>query len=112
MYKRQVPNLPLKYSGTDVGRASQGAALALKCRILLRNEKWADAAKMCIRDSAWGDSEPVGQDDGCIRDTACSYRVWQCVPTGEAEGFFRGLKLFPGVILQPERPPAKGLREG
>lgn len=22
---------------------------------------------------AWGDSEPVGQDDGCIRDTACSY---------------------------------------
>ena len=39
-----VPNLPLKYSGTDVGRASQGAALALKCRILLRNEKWADAA--------------------------------------------------------------------
>ena len=25
-----VPNLPLKYSGTDVGRASQGAALALK----------------------------------------------------------------------------------
>lgn len=34
-----VPNLPLKYSGTDVGRASQGAALALKCRILLRNEK-------------------------------------------------------------------------
>ena len=59
-----------------------------------------------------GDSEPVGQDDGCIRDTACSYRVWQCVPAGEAEGFFRGLILFPGVILQPERPSAKGLREG
>ena len=50
-------------------------------------------------------------DDGCIGDTACSYRVWQCVPAGEAEGFFRGLKLFPGVIFQPERPPAKGLRE-
>ena len=43
---------------------------------------------------AWGDSEPVGQDDGCIGDTACSYRVWQCVPAGEAEGFFRGLILF------------------
>ena len=60
---------------------------------------------------ARGDSEPLGQDDGCIGDTACSYRVWQCVPAGEAEGFFRSLKLFPGVILQPERPPAKGLRE-
>ena len=41
-----------------------------------------------------------------------SYRVWQCVPAGEAEGFFRGLILFPGVILQLERPSAKGLREG
>ena len=29
----------------------------------------------------------------------------------KGEGFFRSLKLFPGVILQPERPPAKGLRE-
>lgn len=39
-----APNLPLKYSGTDIGRVTKGAVLAFKCRILLRNEKWADAA--------------------------------------------------------------------
>lgn len=36
--------LPVQYTGTEVGRATQGAALALKCRILLYNEQWADAA--------------------------------------------------------------------
>ncbi len=39
------PNLPLQYSGTDVGRATKGAALALKCRICLWNEKWEAAAE-------------------------------------------------------------------
>ncbi|WP_417128693.1 RagB/SusD family nutrient uptake outer membrane protein [Phocaeicola sp.] len=36
--------LPRQYSGSDVGRATKGAALALKCRILLYNEQWAEAA--------------------------------------------------------------------
>lgn len=36
--------LPLQYSGVDVGRVTKGAALALKCRILLYNEQWEDAA--------------------------------------------------------------------
>jgi hypothetical protein len=38
-------NLPTSYSGDDVGRVTKGAALAQKCRILLYNERWADAAE-------------------------------------------------------------------
>jgi hypothetical protein len=38
-------NLPISYSGSDVGRATKGAALAYKVRALLYNEQWADAAK-------------------------------------------------------------------
>ncbi|WPU92236.1 RagB/SusD family nutrient uptake outer membrane protein [Mucilaginibacter sabulilitoris] len=37
--------LPTSYSGTDVGRATKGAALAYKAKVLLYNEKWADAAQ-------------------------------------------------------------------
>lgn len=37
--------LPTSFSGQDVGRATKGAALAQKCRILLYNEKWAEAAE-------------------------------------------------------------------
>lgn len=37
--------LPTSYSGSDVGRVTKGAALAQKCRILLYNEKWAEAAE-------------------------------------------------------------------
>jgi len=37
--------LPLKYSSTDVGRATKGAALTLKAKTLLYNEKWSDAAE-------------------------------------------------------------------
>ncbi|RXK81415.1 RagB/SusD family nutrient uptake outer membrane protein [Filimonas effusa] len=37
--------LPASYSGSDVGRATKGAALAYKARILLYNQKWADAAQ-------------------------------------------------------------------
>jgi len=36
--------LPLSYSGTNLGRATKGAALALKARMLLFNEKWSEAA--------------------------------------------------------------------
>lgn len=36
--------LPQKYSGGDVGRATKGAALAVKAKTLLYNEKWSDAA--------------------------------------------------------------------
>ena len=39
-----APGLPLSYSGTDVGRATRGAALGLKCRALLWNERWEEAA--------------------------------------------------------------------
>ncbi|RKD87823.1 RagB/SusD family nutrient uptake outer membrane protein [Mangrovibacterium diazotrophicum] len=37
--------LPTSYSSSsDIGRATQGAALALKARVLLYNERWAEAA--------------------------------------------------------------------
>lgn len=35
--------LPVSYSNTDTGRASKGAALALKARSALYNENWAEA---------------------------------------------------------------------
>lgn len=37
-------DLPLSYSGSDVGRVTRGAALALKTRILLFQGKWTQAA--------------------------------------------------------------------
>lgn len=37
--------LPLSYTGTDVGRATKGAALAFKAKILLYNDKWAESAE-------------------------------------------------------------------
>jgi hypothetical protein len=37
--------LPTSYSGSDVGRATKGAALAYKAKALLYNGKWADAAQ-------------------------------------------------------------------
>jgi hypothetical protein len=37
-------NLPTKYSGSDVGRVTKGAALAYKARVYLYNQKWAEAA--------------------------------------------------------------------
>lgn len=36
--------LPISYSGSDIGRATKGAALAYKAKILLYNQQWADAA--------------------------------------------------------------------
>ncbi|HBE40187.1 MAG TPA: RagB/SusD family nutrient uptake outer membrane protein [Bacteroidales bacterium] len=36
--------LPVSYSGADKGRATKGAALALKTRVLLYESKWAEAA--------------------------------------------------------------------
>jgi len=37
-----APSLPVSYSGTDIGRITRGAALALKARIELFNGKYAD----------------------------------------------------------------------
>jgi len=39
-----APLLPESYSGADLGRVTKGAALALKARVLLYNERWAEAA--------------------------------------------------------------------
>jgi len=39
-----APDLPLTYTGTDKGRVTRGAALALKARTLLYAGKWAEAA--------------------------------------------------------------------
>jgi len=40
-----IPLLPNTYTAsTDLGRVSKGAALALKARVLLYNERWAEAA--------------------------------------------------------------------
>ncbi|QDW24826.1 RagB/SusD family nutrient uptake outer membrane protein [Pedobacter sp. KBS0701] len=38
-------DLPLNYSGVDVGRATRGTALAFKARTALNNAKWAEAAE-------------------------------------------------------------------
>ena len=47
-----VTDLPLSYEeGKDKGRMTKGAALAIKARVLLYNERWAEAAqaaKSCI----------------------------------------------------------------
>jgi hypothetical protein len=37
--------LPNSFSGSEVGRATKGAALTLKCKTLLYNQKWAEAAE-------------------------------------------------------------------
>ncbi len=37
--------LPTSYSASNIGRATKGAALAYKAKILLYNQKWADAAQ-------------------------------------------------------------------
>jgi len=40
--------LPSSWSGSDVGRATKGAALAYKARVLLYNKKWAEAAQAAL----------------------------------------------------------------
>lgn len=40
--------LPTSYSGADVGRATKGAALAYKAKVLLYNQKWSDAAQAAL----------------------------------------------------------------
>jgi hypothetical protein len=42
-----APNLPLSYSGSDLGRITRGAAIALKARIELFNQKYADCIIDC-----------------------------------------------------------------
>jgi len=39
-----APDLPTSYSGVDKGRATNGAALAFKARVLLYASRWAEAA--------------------------------------------------------------------
>ena len=36
--------LPLSYKGSELGRITKGAALALKARVLLYNQKWSESA--------------------------------------------------------------------
>ena len=36
--------LPVSYTGSDIGRATKGAALGLKTRVLLYNSRWSEAA--------------------------------------------------------------------
>lgn len=43
--EQAIPNLPVRYtSAADNGRITKGAALALKARMLLYNNQWAEAA--------------------------------------------------------------------
>jgi starch-binding outer membrane protein, SusD/RagB family len=42
-----APNLPLSYSGSDVGRITRGAALALKARVELYEQDYADCITDC-----------------------------------------------------------------
>jgi hypothetical protein len=41
-------SLPTSWSGSDVGRATKGAALAYKAKALLYNKKWTDAAQAAL----------------------------------------------------------------
>ncbi|HTI09616.1 MAG TPA: RagB/SusD family nutrient uptake outer membrane protein [Puia sp.] len=41
--------LPLKYGATDIGRATQGAALALLAKVYLYNKDWANAQAAALR---------------------------------------------------------------
>ncbi|HEY4786996.1 MAG TPA: RagB/SusD family nutrient uptake outer membrane protein, partial [Bacteroidales bacterium] len=47
-------DLPVSYPSTDFGRATRGAALALKARILLYQGKWAEAAQAAKTVMDWG----------------------------------------------------------
>ncbi|TDW96377.1 RagB/SusD family nutrient uptake outer membrane protein [Dinghuibacter silviterrae] len=40
--------LPTSFSGSDVGRATEGAALAYKAKVLLYNQQWSDAAQAAL----------------------------------------------------------------
>lgn len=40
-----APDLPITYTGADVGRATRGAALAIKARTALYNQRWQVAAE-------------------------------------------------------------------
>ncbi len=42
-----IPDLPTSYSGNDLGRITRGAAWALKARVELFNEKYAESAVSC-----------------------------------------------------------------
>lgn len=44
---RAATYLPTSFTGKDVGRATKGAALALKAKILLYNGRWDEAAAAC-----------------------------------------------------------------
>ena len=39
-----VPGLPVSYTGADIGRATKGAAMGLKARVLLCENRWSEAA--------------------------------------------------------------------
>jgi starch-binding outer membrane protein, SusD/RagB family len=52
-----APLLPVSYSGSDIGRATRGAALALKARVALRNHRYAvarDAAQAVMNLGVYG----------------------------------------------------------
>lgn len=40
-----IDELPVSWPASDAGRATKGAALALKARVLLYNERWSEAAE-------------------------------------------------------------------
>lgn len=40
--------LPVSYASSDAGRATKGAALAYKAKVLLYNQKWTDAAQAAL----------------------------------------------------------------
>lgn len=42
-----APSLPVSYSGSDIGRITRGAALGLKARVELYNQKWTDCIATC-----------------------------------------------------------------
>jgi len=47
-FNAAAADLPASYSGSNVGRATKGAALAYKAKALLYNQKWADAAQAAL----------------------------------------------------------------
>lgn len=48
-YDYAIENLPKKYPADNIGRATKGAALAYKTKVLLYNEKWEEAASVAFQ---------------------------------------------------------------
>lgn len=67
-YEYASNNLPVSYSGSEVGRATEGAALAMKTRILLYEEMWEEAAQTAQEVIGLGEYSLFPDYEGMFRE--------------------------------------------